>query len=198
MKHAIMALPVAAILSLQALTPVAHAEEDNVCDTSVNGMPIIEFDNTESWQVAGITFWTAPGEATEMLSDFTQWFHDNIEPINAETEAETGDDWSWAASEPINGPGTPCSNHGSGSAIDLNAEKHQMHDWNTFSLEQTIKIRTKLLEYDGKIQWGGNWTDPRDEMHFEYVPDGRQTDSFMWVDEIVPGSSTSSMSSELY
>lgn len=175
-------------------TPLASATETKdqpaTCSHAVNGMPIRPQSDMQQWEVAGVKFGTAPGEATTMLRDFTQWFHRNIEPITMSTNAKTGDDWSWAASKPINGPGTPCSNHGAGAAIDLNAERHGFKKWNTFTPWQTAKIRMKLLSYHGKIQWGGNWTDPRDEMHFEYVPSGKPTDSFMWIDEFVPGSSS--------
>lgn len=190
-----LAATISAALLLATTPTIAHADTPDTCTTSVNGMPIIPLDATDEWTVDGITFWTAPGEATTLLHDFTAWFAATIEPLNTPTSADTGDDWSWAASKPINGPGTPCSNHGSGAAVDLNAEQHPLGQWYTFTPTQMVAIRAKLLEYGGKLQWGGNWTDPRDEMHFEYVPDGTPTASFDWVDEIVPGASTSSASS---
>lgn len=166
------------------------------CTEAVNGMLIKPMEEMSEWEVSGIKFWTAPGEASALLHEFTQWFHDNIEPINSETKSDLGDDWSWAEAEPINDTDSPCSNHGAGAAIDLNAERHPMHEWNTFTPEQTRKIRLKLLTYKGKIQWGGNWSDPRDEMHFEYVPDAGAFDGSSWMLDPNVGSSLSSMSSK--
>lgn len=186
-----------AALSATIVHPIASAEDEPKADTvkctqAVNGMPIKPLEEMSEWEVSGIKFWTAPGEASALLHEFTQWFHDNIESINSETESDLGDDWSWAEAEPIDDPDSPCSNHGAGAAVDLNAERHPMHEWNTFTPEQMRKIRLKLLSYHGKIQWGGNWSDPRDEMHFEYAPDADWTDGSSWLLDPAVGSSLSS------
>lgn len=188
----------AVALSATVSNPIAYAEEkpkkDTVsCSEAVNGMPIKPLEEMSQWEVSGIKFWTAPGEASSLLHEFAQWFHDNIEPINSETKSDTGDDWSWSEAEPIGDPDSPCSNHGAGAAIDLNAERHPMHKRDTFTPEQVRKIRLKLLTYGGKIQWGGNWSDPRDEMHFEYVPDANTLDGLSWMLDPEVGSSLSSM-----
>lgn len=193
-KHRMYTIVASTVIATSLYSaPMAQAEDNDdspSCTHSVNGMPIKKLDEMDQWSVDGIKFWTAPGEATELLKDFTQWFHDNIEPLDQPTKTKTGDDWSWAPAKPINGKDSPCSNHGSGTAVDLNAEKHPFKKFHTFTPLQEWKIRTKLLSYHGKIQWGGNWMDPRDEMHFEYVPDGKPLDNFKWIREYLPSGSS--------
>lgn len=61
----------------------------------------------------------------------------------------------------------PNSNHNSGTALDYNWLKHPFEKWGTWSAPQRAKIDKILNDFRGTIEFGGNWTDPRDEMHFE-------------------------------
>lgn len=128
--------------------------------TSQNGYSIIPASQTDSWEVDGVKFNTRPGEATEILYEFTHWFAENIEPLH-----EKKDDWSWAPPRNIEGSSS-VSNHASGMAIDINAEDHGFTIPNTFSASDQKKIRDKVAEYGGRLIWGGDWS-RADDMHFE-------------------------------
>jgi len=58
------------------------------------------------------------------------------------------------------------SNHNSGTAIDYNWNKHQFHKWGTWGANRA-KVDKIITDFRGTIEFGGNWTSPRDEMHFE-------------------------------
>lgn len=60
----------------------------------------------------------------------------------------------------------PNSNHNSGTAIDYNWNKHQFHKWGTWGANRA-KVDKIITDFRGTIEFGGNWTSPRDEMHFE-------------------------------
>ncbi len=66
---------------------------------------------------------------------------------------------------PIAGSAT-VSNHGSGTAIDLNAPGHPRGKANTFTTSQRAAIKAILSEVDNTVTWGGSWKNP-DDMHFE-------------------------------
>lgn len=153
------------LLSGSLVASTAPAQADTGCETSPNGMPIYEsIDGLEQWNIGGQNFWTAPGDATENLRSFATDFNNEVEPIGGDND----DDWSWSPdSQTQEGS---CSNHTSGTAIDLNAEKHPMGEKGTFTPEQIDTIHSILQRYDGHIAWGGDWDTPIDEMHFEYIP----------------------------
>lgn len=145
----------------EPVTDVDHAGVN--CTKTINGMPIKPYSAMTTWSAGGVTFHTAPGEPTRVLRDFTTWFVKNIEPI-----AGGGDDYSWV--EPRLGRfSKKCSNHSSGTAVDLNATKHPQYK-RTFSGSQASKIRSKVRSYGGHLFWGGDWKNDIDEMHFEYIP----------------------------
>lgn len=60
----------------------------------------------------------------------------------------------------------PNSNHNSGTALDYNWEKHPFHAWGTWGANRA-KVDKIVDDFRGTIEFGGNWTSPRDEMHFE-------------------------------
>lgn len=60
----------------------------------------------------------------------------------------------------------PNSNHNSGTALDYNWNRHQFHQWGTWGANRA-KVDKIIQDFRGTIEFGGNWTDPRDEMHFE-------------------------------
>jgi hypothetical protein len=76
------------------------------------------------------------------------------------------DDWGWA--KPVRIPGSSeFSNHGSGTAVDLNATRHPWGSRGTFTATQVSELRTILGELGGIVRWGGDYTGKPDEMHFE-------------------------------
>lgn len=96
-----------------------------------------------------------------ILVAFIAEFHKTIEPI------DTGvyDDWGWA--KPVVIPGSPIiSNHGSGTAVDLNSSKHP---WKRRNYKPVKAVKTRLLARKYGIRWGGDYKYSVDEMHFEIV-----------------------------
>lgn len=131
---------------------------------SENGYPLI--DNVyacEEWFIRDVVFQTAPGEPTQLLKQFAEWFDTAIEPVTLGYD----DDYSWRPGELIPPSGVVYSNHGSGTSIDLNAERHPLGQRGTFTPDQTAAIRAKVAEYGGRLAWGGDYSDIPDEMHFE-------------------------------
>lgn len=59
------------------------------------------------------------------------------------------------------------SNHLGGTAMDLAWNNHPFHVQGTYSPQQQVTIRELLDFYEGNIYWGGDWTDPIDEMHYQ-------------------------------
>lgn len=94
-------------------------------------------------------------KAKPQLKRFVQWFHENIEPVTADSGGHQfrfiGGTWKW-------------SNHASGTAVDLNASRHPWGKRNTFTAAQRAAIRAKCDEIG--LIWGGDWDYP-DDMHFE-------------------------------
>lgn len=134
--------------------------------TSQNGYTANDEGLLQTWTIPGTTRRVrlrvgAPGG---LLVHLAAWFHQHVEPI------DTGelDDWGYA-SRPIRGSATELSNHASGTALDLNATKHPLGERGTFTSAQAAAIRAQLLQYDGCIRWGGDYTKRADEMHFEIV-----------------------------
>lgn len=60
----------------------------------------------------------------------------------------------------------PNSNHNSGTALDYNWNKHPFQKWGTWGSNRA-KVDKIVDDFRGTIEFGGNWTSPRDEMHFE-------------------------------
>lgn len=60
----------------------------------------------------------------------------------------------------------PNSNHNSGTALDWRWRDHPFHAWGTWGANRG-KVDKIISDFRGTVEWGGNWTQPRDEMHFE-------------------------------
>ncbi len=59
------------------------------------------------------------------------------------------------------------SNHASGTAIDLNWDKHPNGAKGTFTSAQVAAIRNILATLGSVVYWGGDYRGTTDEMHFE-------------------------------
>lgn len=134
---------------------------------SQNGWPVLEHHQTFQWVIphTGRHLVLAPGAPGFLLAHFASWFHHQVEQL------DTGqwDEWGWA-SRPIRGSSSVTSNHASGTAIDLNAQAHPLGSRNTFTDEQSARIRSRLRgTYGDTIRWGGDYKSRADEMHFELV-----------------------------
>ncbi|AEL98189.1 endolysin [Mycobacterium phage BigNuz] len=58
------------------------------------------------------------------------------------------------------------SNHNSATAIDYNWNSHQYQKWGTWGGNRAA-VDKVIADFRGIVEFGGNWTSPRDEMHFE-------------------------------
>lgn len=79
-----------------------------------------------------------------------------IEPLRDNDSA------SWT---PTNAVAT--SNHLNGTAMDLNWDSHPFHVPGTYTHDQMVVLTELLQYYEDTIYWGGNWSDPIDEMHYQ-------------------------------
>lgn len=75
------------------------------------------------------------------------------------------DDWGYSYRQNRNANNLSC--HSSGTAIDVNATEHPNGQRNTFTYAQVLEIRKILKEVGGVVRWGGDFSDTKDEMHFE-------------------------------
>ena len=96
--------------------------------------------------------------AAPALISMIKWFHDNIEPI------KLLGGYNYREIRGQEGSGS-ISNHGSGTAIDINWDDHPLGAVGTFTAVQTAAIREKAGELG--LRWGGDYRNRKDEMHFE-------------------------------
>jgi D-alanyl-D-alanine carboxypeptidase-like protein len=63
------------------------------------------------------------------------------------------------------------SNHASGTAVDLNADRHPLgtSPSKTFNKDQIAEIHKILAETGHLVRWGGDYTGRQDPMHFEIL-----------------------------
>ena len=107
------------------------------------------------------------GSAGFLLAYFALWYAEKIEPV----AGRILDDWGYA-NRLIRGSTAVVSNHGSGTAIDLNATAHQLAKRRTgIFRRRTIVdlLHRKLRAMHGVIRWGGDYHNRADEMHYEIV-----------------------------
>lgn len=58
------------------------------------------------------------------------------------------------------------SNHNSATAIDYNWNLHPYQKWGTWGSKRPA-VDQLIKDFRGIVEFGGDWTSPRDEMHFE-------------------------------
>jgi hypothetical protein len=134
---------------------------------SQNGWRVLQSGEVRKWVIpdTGRHLLLAPGAPGFLLSHLALWFHEAVEPL----AVDAWDDWGYAY-RPIRGQSQGFSNHASGTAMDLNAQKHPLGSRNTFTERQAFLIRARLrVLYDDTIRWGGDYQNRADEMHFELV-----------------------------
>ena len=103
----------------------------------------------------GKSFRAAPG-AAPALKEMAIWWSNNIEPI------ETIGSYNYRT---IRGESKEVSNHGSGTAIDINEKRHPLGDYGTVPKSKRDPITKKAASLG--LRWGGNYRGRKDEMHFE-------------------------------
>jgi hypothetical protein len=132
--------------------------------TSYNGYPASK-DPAEigikSYLIKGTDRKVRAAESVgHLLAAFASEFHNLIEPI----DEGIFDDWGYAF-RMVRGTTDKLSCHSSGTAIDLNATKHPLGKYDTFSAEKVPMIRALSKKYG--LKWGGDFKGRPDEMHFE-------------------------------
>ena len=139
--------------------------------TSYNGWPASK-DQAEigikAYKVEGTSLKLRCAEmAAPLLINFAKEFNELIEPL----EGGALDDWGYCYRDVRGVPGK-LSNHGSGTAIDLNASKHPLGKVGTFDAAKVPMIKALAKKYG--LTWGGDWA-RKDEMHFEINLDAAKT-----------------------
>lgn len=97
-----------------------------------------------------------------ILINFAAEFNDLVEKL----DGKQLDDWGYAYRQ-VRGSTDMLSNHASGTAIDLNANKHPLGAKDTFQPKQVEAILELIDKY--RLRWGGLYRNRKDEMHFEIV-----------------------------
>jgi len=103
------------------------------------------------------------GDVAVVFRWLARQFDTRVEPL------VKGTCWGWFV-KPIEGS-TTISNHASGTAVDLNADKHPMgvSASRTFSARQVAACHAIRDEAGGVLRWGGDYTGRPDPMHWEIV-----------------------------
>ena len=95
------------------------------------------------------------GVPTQILVAFLARFNELIEPLR---DADT---CGWTPTNAV-----PNSNHMSASCVDANWNSHPFHVRGTFG-DKLGALEDLLESFEGSVFWGGWWSDPIDEMHFQ-------------------------------
>lgn len=138
---------------------------------SHNGWPALKPNDPRlhKWIIPGCKrhFVLRQGSAGFLLCHFILWLHETVVKI------DTGiwDDWAYA-DRLVRGSSTVVSNHASGTAVDIDATKHPLARVGTWGFKvrgkfASARIRFRLRLYRGAIMWGGDYSNRKDEMHFE-------------------------------
>lgn len=98
--------------------------------------------------------------AAPALTEIVQWWDANVEPVT------TLGSYNYREIRGYEGSNT-ISNHGSGTAIDINASKHPLGATNTVSALTAARITAKAASLG--LRWGGNYRSRKDAMHFEVI-----------------------------
>lgn len=135
--------------------------------TSQNGWPALVADSPHlhTWKIPDTPrlLRLRDGSAGFLLIHLALWFDARVEDV----DGGQLDDWGYAY-RPVRGYDTTLSNHSSGTAMDLNATRHNLGAEDTFTADEELRIRRRVNEFfDGVIRWGGEYYGRKDEMHFE-------------------------------
>jgi hypothetical protein len=116
---------------------------------------------------AGQKWWAANDDVAVVFKEFIERFDREVEEITQSTL----DDWSYA-NRLVRGSTSVVSNHGSATAIDLNALKHGRGVHNTFSSAKQAtmhRIRNAITDNSGRpvLRLGMDFKTTVDDMHVE-------------------------------
>lgn len=125
-----------------------------------------DFGGLQALVVAGESF--APGvragDVHDVLAYVAEQLNARVEPV-VRPDWHQADDWGYSYRQNRNANNLSC--HAAGCAIDFNATRHPNNKSGTFTAAQVAEIRKILAEVGGVVQWGGDFTGTKDEMHFE-------------------------------
>jgi hypothetical protein len=113
------------------------------------------------FEVAGVEFpgGVKTGDVAVVLGNIAREIHERVERLHA--------GWCWGHNFRTVVGSRTVSNHGSGTAIDINAPDHGIGQRGTFTAKQTATIRAIMRAHDDVVRWGGDYAGRPDEMHFE-------------------------------
>lgn len=117
------------------------------------------------------------GDVAVIFTHFLERYDAQVEPL---TSPGPDDEWGYAYRQNRNADNLTC--HASGTAVDVNAQRHPNGKANTLSATHLAALRTVLAFYEGVIKWGGDFTGTRDEMHYELH--GTEADAKRIADKI--------------
>lgn len=135
---------------------------------SQNGWPA--YANTTHFTrftAAGQGWWAANADVAVVFTEFVERFDKEVEEI---TQSKL-DDWSYA-NRLVRGSSSVVSNHGSATAIDINALKHPRGVRNTFSAAKAAtvrRIKNAITDNSGNpvLRLGMDFSTTVDDMHVE-------------------------------
>jgi hypothetical protein len=117
-------------------------------------------------EACGFKFWAANADVAVLFTDYIEWYDAEIEPV----DGPTLDDWSYA-NRLVRGSTSTVSNHGSATAIDINALKHPRGVPRTFSSAHRKTIEARIGTYGGALRSGEFYSTTVDGMHIEINTD---------------------------
>lgn len=137
---------------------------------SENGWPAYktpEEGNFVRVTAAGQKWWAANDDVAVVFAEYLRRFDAEVEEITQKTL----DDWSYA-NRLVRGSHTVVSNHGSATAIDVNALKHPRGKRYTFKLRQRRRLRRIVRSITDNagvpvLRLGMDYIHTPDDMHCE-------------------------------
>jgi len=117
--------------------------------------------------VAEFAFWAANADVAVVLGEFVRRFAKEVEPLKLHPMTC----WSYA-NRLVRGSTSVVSNHGSATAIDLNAPDHPRGVRNTFSpndRDTMHHIKNSIMDNEGRpvLRLGMDYENTPDDMHIE-------------------------------
>lgn len=135
---------------------------------SQNGWPAYaDTSRFTRFTAAGQGWWAANPDVAVVFAEFVERFDREVERI----EGPVLDDWSYA-NRLVRGSTSVVSNHGSATALDLNALKHPRGVRNTFTAEELVrmhKIQRSITDAANVpvLRLGVDFSTIPDDMHVE-------------------------------
>jgi len=144
--------------------------------SSYNGWPASpdpgEIGIDSGFRGAGVKFpgGIKGGDVSTVLGYVADQLQARVEPVTVNPDGTGYGCWGYNYRANVNNPST-LSCHSSGTAIDWIAPSHPNGASGTFSSAQRATIYDILAECQGAVQWGGDYSGTKDEMHFEIIVD---------------------------